>query len=995
MVDYLLQHSSSSDRSSLSTLPTSYDQRTPLHCLAASPATAPDALELIATQLINTGADKTVRDKAGLLPLHIAIRCDNTTITSYLAEESLWSRDYAIEWHSEKKSRGKKEGESRREIRTATTVTDAVWNKGHYTTPLHLASIYNAKCTLAELLDDTPHATAADIFRQDQEGMTALHHIVVRGLEATLMLYYDKVKQHRSHYMASENIDDHAILDHLVHIQDAKGNSLLHTALESGRTDILERLLPASHKATEAVVRWLTTYNNRGYTPLHAAAALGRNETVGKFLALLSERYDDEVMWQVLQCPTNTSAQARAIDLTKEKKRVKTNLVLFVKEVEIAQRTGKTVPEGEVQLNFIANNRTKSKWAKEQREHSDDIRYNVLYRLLKGGYSESIPSYLKHRCHNDRPSDTLRADLLRKDPLRGQTIFHQLAYRGLGAVLDTALKNLPAQICHECLMTQDDAGNTPLHIAMREGRREVLKVLLEADLRYASKTHQAGRLRFSANTPNHEGYLPIHMAVAMGRENTVEVYDKLLRQVFYAHKMIAYGSEPWDPEDYIAQCGINAEASYGRTPISIAADHVRGRVARTLLALGADPDKRTDLRISPLARFMVVGRLLEKYEQEHTATIEGRETEPAWLQEPDYRTVIRELAAKTGITKLERDTYDKQHPELRHAIEAGMSSAARDYFLSNERSAWWETSVDIPNGIASKVKEQITACRISRDHTSGEIEERIRTSEEILASKGYYEERKLTARSSMEAMRVAEGTERAGGDEEQGRGGSTRPPPTGWVARLRSSTVGTILSTAGQAVAPMIDIGDLYADTGRGLDPEEKQNIARHSVLLGANLTARAVSVASIGALSTKLEDLKGKLDDIKIEIKSDPDSTLWQWQKTGYYCNNVAQLLATVTRLAAAGIDITREIDKTRISETIALPLHAASTAIGLSAHQYITWHLQHRIQEYEKAVAKAEAKETEQKTAQTMQKETQRSWKAGVEEGRAREQREAKKYR
>jgi ankyrin repeat protein len=139
---------------------------------------------------------------------------------------------------------------------------------------------------------------------------------------------------------------------------------------------------------------------------------------------------------------------------------------------------------------------------------------------------------------------------------RAQTVFEAARAGDLAAVrgflaADSALVG-----------SRDEAENTPLHFAGREGHADVAQLLLASG---------AG-----VNAANYEGETPLHWAVLRNRHRVVEL---LLRK----------------------GAGTEARESYGRTPLLLVARETGNlEMARRLLDAGADVNARDESGSTPL-----------------------------------------------------------------------------------------------------------------------------------------------------------------------------------------------------------------------------------------------------------------------------------------------------------------------------------------------------------------------------------------------------------
>ncbi|XP_064622478.1 NF-kappa-B inhibitor cactus-like [Lineus longissimus] len=162
------------------------------------------------------------------------------------------------------------------------------------------------------------------------------------------------------------------------------------------------------------------------------------------------------------------------------------------------------------------------------------------------------------------------------------------------------------------LMLTDRHGNTPLHIAARNGDLETVEELTRpvtaAEARLVKYSVETQRIPQNMNLKNYEGYAPIHLAAAEGHPNVVEYLVKLGADVDEMEaksglRPIHIAIENGDRElirvlveESFAD--IDATTFYSLSPVMLAAERRMDDVVVYLVNMGAD---RTDLDVPEIS----------------------------------------------------------------------------------------------------------------------------------------------------------------------------------------------------------------------------------------------------------------------------------------------------------------------------------------------------------------------------------------------------------
>jgi len=203
-----------------------------------------------------------------------------------------------------------------------------------------------------------------------------------------------------------------------------------------------------------------------------------------------------------------------------------------------------------------------------------------------------------------------RADLRAADAAAGWTPLHYAARHGRAAVVDTLLlRGAQANAA-------GDYRTTALHVAVRRGHADVVRILCDA----------AGKSPI--NTEDEWGYAPLHLAASAGH---VAAVRELL--------------------EHRAQVNRNCE---NRTALDVAADGGHLEVVRLLLEHGADPSASPDTSSPPLHEAAALGSmplvrvLLDGGVDVNTLNDDGR-TALDWAEEHGHREVAEALKAAGGV----------------------------------------------------------------------------------------------------------------------------------------------------------------------------------------------------------------------------------------------------------------------------------------------------------------------------------------------------------
>ncbi|KAL2399710.1 Ankyrin-1 [Exophiala dermatitidis] len=373
-------------------------------------------------------------------------------------------------------------------------------------TPLFLAVSYG-RTSMVELL---LRYGRPQLDVNGPKGFTALHKAVEHGNEdvvITLLQNGALVGAHDNHGMTALHhaafrgnlsIAKHLVLaGAFVHVTDREGLCPLDYAATGGYTELAKYLLENGGS--------LSNKGRTAWTPLHRAARGGHTETVAFFL--------------------DRGADILAVDF-------KGNIPLH-----LAVRSGQI--------------------ATVQRllEHDPGLKYEQLFaRDTKGSTPRVVAFYTAHYDIHKY----LRAaewDALGQAPSVENALTRAIELGDMEAVRSHLDEHADA------LNMADEDGQPPLHVALQEGRREIVEFLLE----------RGG----SIETVGYHGWRPLHICASLGN---VELVDLCL----------AHGAN------------IESRTDTRQTPLHKAASSRSVAVMRRLLEAGADPSATNDRGMTAL-----------------------------------------------------------------------------------------------------------------------------------------------------------------------------------------------------------------------------------------------------------------------------------------------------------------------------------------------------------------------------------------------------------
>ncbi|EXJ78295.1 hypothetical protein A1O3_09456 [Capronia epimyces CBS 606.96] len=282
-----------------------------------------------------------------------------------------------------------------------------------------------------------------------------------------------------------------------VHVPDKEGLCPLDYAATGGYTELVEYLLQNG-----------ASISNKGrtaWTPLHRAARGGHTDTVAFFL----ER----------------DANPLAVDISGN-----TPLHLAVRSGQMAT-------------------------VKQFLEHNPELKRRQLFACDRKGSTPRVVAF--YTAHYDIHK-YLRAaewDILGYTPNNANMLTRAIETGDIEAVRSHLDEHADA------LTTPDEDGQPPLHVALQEGRRDIVELLLQCGA--------------SIETAGYHGWRPLHIAASLGN---LELVDLCL-----AHN-----------------ASIETRTSTSQTPLHKAASSHSVAVMRRLLDAGADPSAQNDRGMTAL-----------------------------------------------------------------------------------------------------------------------------------------------------------------------------------------------------------------------------------------------------------------------------------------------------------------------------------------------------------------------------------------------------------
>jgi ankyrin repeat protein len=177
------------------------------------------------------------------------------------------------------------------------------------------------------------------------------------------------------------------------------------------------------------------------------------------------------------------------------------------------------------------------------------------------------------------------------------TRIHDAATKGDFATVRAILEKQP-----EMVNARDNDGQTPLHIAAKNGRTEVARILLEK----RADVNAKDRLQGTA----------LHWAVAFGQPDVAEVLlakgaevDATMKTGFTPLHYAAWTGRKDLAEMLITKgAAVDRKSTSGCTPLHLAASRGKREVAKLLVAKGARTDIKDETGTTPLAYAIASGQ---------------------------------------------------------------------------------------------------------------------------------------------------------------------------------------------------------------------------------------------------------------------------------------------------------------------------------------------------------------------------------------------------
>ncbi|KAL7296064.1 hypothetical protein TKK_0010618 [Trichogramma kaykai] len=344
----------------------------------------------------------------------------------------------------------------------------------------------------------------------------------------------------------------------LVNAQDRAGNTPLHLAVASKNRELMELLLERGASPNLA--------NREGSTPLHSVCQMEGDEK--KLAKTLLELSDEKYRPVQVDAWDKSGRTPLNLALLNDNARVMTLLL------ERGADPNSTNEEGQTPLHVVCRRqgdpeKLVKKFLRINEKSSHPVRVDARDRLghtplhlaLMEGNAE-VAKFLLKRGANPNLANYL-----------GLTCLHIICQkenddddsaRMLFKIADKQRRRVEVD-------ARDNKGNTPLHLAMSYGHKNLIGLLL--------------RRGADPNRANAEGWTCLHFVC---HRDSDDDEDNLLRTFLEINDELGH------------RLRIDARSNWGNTPLHMAMDNGHKEVAKSLLRRGADPNAANNDGETPL-----------------------------------------------------------------------------------------------------------------------------------------------------------------------------------------------------------------------------------------------------------------------------------------------------------------------------------------------------------------------------------------------------------
>ena len=489
-------------------------------------------------KMVSVGCDVNRQDEAGNTPLHMACQNGSTDMVRYLIEEKKCGFNVAN-------------------------------NKGEL--PLHLACKHRYSKTIVRLV-----SVGCDVNRQDEAGNTPLHMACQNG--STDIVRY-LVEEKKCGFNVANNKGElplHLACKRMygkeivqlvsvgrdVNRQDEAGNTPLHMACQNGSTDMVRYLV-------EEKKCGFNVANNKGELPLHLAC----KRMYGKeIVQLVSVGRDVNRQDEAGNTPLHMACQNGSTDIVQylvEERKCDFNVVNNKGELPLHLACKRMYGKEIVQLVSVGRDVNRQ----------DEAGNTPLHMACQNGSTDMVRYLVEEKKCGFNVANN-----------KGELPLHLACKRMYGKEI-VQLVSVGRDVNR-----QDEAGNTPLHMACQNGSTDMVRYLVEEK-------------KCGFNVANNKGELPLHLACKRmyGKEivQLVSVGRDVNRQDEAGNTSLhmACQNGSTDMVRYLVEekkCGFNVANNKGELPLHLACKRMYGKEIVQLVSVGRDVNRQDEAGNTPL-----------------------------------------------------------------------------------------------------------------------------------------------------------------------------------------------------------------------------------------------------------------------------------------------------------------------------------------------------------------------------------------------------------